>query len=385
MNILFVCNNVYAPGNGISVSVSTTVRNLRLHGIDARLMAVRNPDPEGDQPDFPLEHFVFPIFEPIIRASGFTYAKIDRKRIREAVRWADVVHLEEPMPLEKAVMKEANLQGKPCTATYHMYPYNITASLGLGRNNPFNRLFQAVWRLWMYDRCTDIQCPTPVVADYLRRTGFRSRLHVISNGIHVPSEPVCPQIIMPEGVIDVVAIGRYSREKSPEVLLEAMRYSRYADRIRLTFAGKGPKEALYRRHAERLVREGVISQPPVFGFYDREGLRSLAAHAYLYVHCATVEVEGLSCLEATREGAVPIIGQGEMVGTTRFALYPESLYPIRDSRALADRIDWWIEHPAERNEAARRYADAARSYGIDDSIVALEKMFRLAIGETCAD
>ena len=84
MKVLFVCNNAYNPGNGLSVSIHNTIRKLREHGVDARLMAVRNPDPDGGQPDFPLGHFKFPVFEPIIYANGFAYAQIDRKRIREA-------------------------------------------------------------------------------------------------------------------------------------------------------------------------------------------------------------------------------------------------------------------------------------------------------------
>ena len=92
-----------------------------------------------------------------------------------------------------------------------------------------------------------------------------------------------------------------------------------------------------------------------------------------------MEVEGLSCLEATREGLVPVIAEGELIGTSTFALCPESLYPVYDSRALAERIDWWIEHPEERNRMAQRYADAARDYDIDKSIEALVAMFRQAL------
>lgn len=89
MKVLFVCNNAYTPGNGLSASARNTIRQLREHGIDARLMAVRNPDSAGPQPDFPLGHFKFPLFEPIIRSNGFCFAKVERKVIAEAVDWAD--------------------------------------------------------------------------------------------------------------------------------------------------------------------------------------------------------------------------------------------------------------------------------------------------------
>ena len=75
---------------------------------------------------------------------------------------------------------------------------------------------------------------------------------------------------------------------------------------------------------------------------------------------------------------MPVITQGDLIGTSVFALCPESLYPARDSRALAERIDWWIEHPEERNVMAQRYADSARNYDNDKTIEALIAMFRQA-------
>lgn len=379
MNVLFVCNNAFTPGNGLSASARTTLRELREQGVDARLMAVRNPDPAGPQPDFPLAHFKFPLFEPIIRANGFCYAKIERKVIAEAVDWADVVHFEEALFLENAVRRIAVAKGKACTATFHLYPHNITANLGMGKENFVNDLIMRWWKRIVYDYCSDIQCPTAEVARYLQEKDIHSRLHVISNGLHLPAEPFHPQEIVPEGPIDILCIGRLSREKSQETLLQAMRYSRYASRIRLHFAGNGTRGPKYKRMGKRLVEEGVLRYEPVFGFYSADQLLELTRRCYLYVHCAWVEVEGLSCLEATREGLVPVIGEGPLIGTSSFARCPESLYPVRDSRALARRIDWWIEHPDSRNRMSQEYADAARGYDIDHSINALVSMFEQAL------
>jgi len=378
MKVLFVCNNAFTPGNGLSASARTTLRELREHGVDARLMAVRNPDPDGPQPDFPLAHFKFPLFEPIIRANGFCYAKIDRKVIAEAVDWADVVHFEEALFLENAVRRMAVAKGKACTATFHLYPHNITANLGMGKENFVNDLIMRWWKRIVYDYCSDIQCPTAEVARYLQEKGVQARLHVISNGLRLPAEPLRTQEITPVDPIDILCIGRLSREKSQETLLQAMRYSQYASRIRLHFAGNGTRGPKYKRLGKRLVDEGILRYEPVFGFYSADQLRDLARRSYLYVHCAWVEVEGLSCLEATREGTVPVIGEGPLIGTSGFSLCPESLYPVGDSRALAERIDWWIGHPDVRNRMSQAYADAARNYDVERSIEALVSMFHQA-------
>ena len=379
MKVLFVCNNAFNEGNGLSVSIHNTIRKLREHGVDARLMAIGNPDPKGPQPDFPLGHWKFPIFEPVIYANGFAYAEIDRKKISEALAWADIVHIQEAMPLENVVVKMARKMGKTLTATFHLYPHNVSANLGLSKHNFVNWPLLHNWRRLVFNHCSDIQCPTSVVRDYLLKQGFKARLHVISNGIDIPKEPVRATALSADGMVDILCIGRLAKEKSQDTLLNAMRYSRHADKIHLIFAGNGPKAKAYRKLADRLYRQGILKVPATFGFYTHEKLHELARKSYLYIHCAWVEVEGLSCLEALREGTVPVITQGDLIGTSVFALCPESLYPVYDSKALAERIDWWIEHPEKRNEMAQRYADSARNYDNDKTVEALISMFRQAL------
>ena len=379
MKVLFVCNNAYTQGNGLSVSIHNTIRKLREHGVDARLMAIGNPDPKGPQPEFPLAHWKFPIFEPIIYANGFAYAKIDRKKITEALEWADIVHIQEAMPLENVVVKMARKMGKTLTATFHLYPHNVSANLGLPKHNFVNWPLLHNWKRLVFNHCTDIQCPTAVVRDYLVKQGFKARLHVISNGIDIPAEPIKATSVPANGTVDILCIGRLAKEKSQDTLLDAMRYSRHTDQIRLVFAGNGPKAKTYKKLAERLYQQGVLKIPASFGFYTHDELHELARKSYLYIHCAWVEVEGLSCLEALREGIVPVIAQGELIGTSFFALGPESLYPVYDSKTLAERIDWWIEHAELRNQMAQRYADYAREFDNDKTIEALIGMFRQAL------
>ncbi len=379
MKVLFVANNAFNKGNGIAVSIHNTMKGLKELGIDARLMAVENPDPEGPQPDFPLEHFVFPIFEPIIQKNGFSYAKLSKRRIREAVRWADVIHMEEALILQPAVEKIARKEGVPCVGTFHLYPHSVLANLGFPKKNYLNAPLQKLWNSTVFDHCSIIQCPAAEVKRYLTECRSKAELRVIPNGINIPEEKVVPEDVIPGEVIDILCIGRLSKEKSQDTLLQAMRYSRHADRIRLIFAGDGPMAGQYKKMAAKLVREGVIKNSPVFGFYTHEELSELARKSYLYVHCSWVETEGLSCLEATREGLVPVIGEGELVSTSQFALTPVSKYPLGDSKALAERIDWWIEHPAERNRMAREYADAARKYDISSSMQTLAQMYEDAI------
>ena len=136
-----------------------------------------------------------------------------------------------------------------------------------------------------------------------------------------------------------------------------------------------------KQQAHKLYEDGVVKYDPIFQFHDRDGLRKLAAKADLYIHCATVEVEGLSALEALQQAVVPVIAEGELTATSQFALDERSLFPTKDPKALAECIDYWLDHPEERHEMGWRYAESTEEYDIHKSIDALRAMFRAAASE----
>lgn len=379
MKILIVCNNAYNRGNGMCTAILKLCKQLSDRGVDVRLMASENPDPDGPRPDYELKHFKFPFFEKIIYSNGFRYAKTDRKLIAEAVRWADVVHLEEAFPLEITTARIAAELGKPCVGTFHLYTENIMANLGLRNARFINHLVTQWWRRAVFDRCRIVHCPSESVREHLASCGFKSEMRVISNGIDLNCGFSLENTASSRPPYRILCTGRLSNEKSQDTLLEAMKYSRHSKDISLVFAGKGPKEKKYRSLAASLVRSGVLAHEPVFCFYGSEDLSRLAASAYLYIHCAWVEVEGLSCLEALRSGAVPVIAEGPQVATSLFALDARSRFPVKDARALAERIDWWIEHPEERAEMSPRYAESVWKYEISKSTDAIIKMYKDAM------
>lgn len=379
MKILIVCNNAYISGNGLCTAILKLCGQLTDRGVEVRLMASSNPDPDGPRPYYELGHFKFPLFESIIYSNGFRYAKIDRKLIEEAVRWADVVHLEEAFPLEIITAKIAARLGKPCVGTFHLYTENVMANLGMRNAKLINHIVTQWWRRAVFDRCKIVHCPAESVREHLAKCGFKSELRVISNGIDLSggfsaqgNNPVYPPYV-------ILCTGRLSNEKSQDTLLEAMKYSKHSRQIQLVFAGKGPKEKKYRRIAGRLMKGGMLAHEPSFGFYNAAQLAQLASSAYLYVHCAWVEVEGLSCLEALKCGVVPVIAEGPQIATSQFALDSRSVFPVKDARALAEKIDWWIEHPQERAGMSPLYAASVERYEISKSTSAMIRMYEDAM------
>ena len=386
MKILIVINNFHMTGNGMAASARRTVKYLREAGHEVRVLAGPNPDPKGPQPEFLLKEYKLPVGQSMVEAQGYHYASSDKKVIAQAVEWADIVHLEEPFILEYKTIKIAEAMGKPITATYHIHPENISCHWGpLSYWKGLNRALLRLAKKYIYNHCSAVQCPTENVMDRMRRYHIDSHLEVISNGL-VPDDCIRPKempadYLDPKRPIKVIYIGRLSKEKDQMTLLESMQYSQYAWRIQLHFAGIGDAEKEIKKKARELCKEGVLKYPPIFTFEDRDGLRRLAAEADLAIHCAIIEVEGLSIMEAMQQGVVPVIGEGRYSGTSQFALDRRSVFPVKNPEALANRIDYWLSHPKERWETGQRYVEAMKTYDIRQSVAKLTALFEQAIKE----
>ena len=408
LKLLFVINNLYTRGNGLSASARRTITLLRERGHDVRVLSSGTTEQAQacnfTAPEFALPARRFPLADAIISAQGYAFAKPKRKVIKQAVAWADVVHLEEPFGLQARTAHVAKRAGTPVLATYHIHPENITATIHLDGLWPLNALLLASWRRRIYALARVVQCPSDSVRQRLQRWGLGDKLVTISNGVGLaPSKPAAgtkteycapggrqvetkqtPGEAQPEGeqVYRLLVVGRFSREKDQATILKAMRHSRYASQIQLVFAGRGPTEKSLRRAASHLVRDGVLKHAPSFNFFDAAGLDTQAEQADLYIHAAFIEVEGLSCLEVLRHGVVPVIAHSPLTATSQFALDAHSRFKARDPKALARSIDYWLSDNDRRQTEAQKYLNIGAHYDINDCVSRLELVYRkLASGK----
>ena len=385
MKVLFVINNLYTKGNGMAASCRRTIKKLREAGVEVEALSGPNADPTGEQPKFVLDNFTLPLFNFLVQKQGYEFAKTELDIIEAAVDWADVVHIQEAFDLQVVTCRIAVRKGKAITGTYHLHPENLFASAGLERSRFFNDGLMAFWRDHVFDHCRIVQCPTENVRWRLTKWHYKAELRVISNGLvledlmHISPEDAAETPKVTDAPYQIIAIGRFSKEKDYITLLRAMRYTSFAKDIQLVFAGRGPKEGQLREYADRLVQQGVLRYPPLFGFFSLKQLQQLAVTSDLYVHCAFIEVEGLSCMEAIQTGLVPIIAKGDLTATAQFAQSPASTYPARKPRQLANRITYWLSHEDERKKEAQKYRDMGAQYNIEDSVHALVTMFADAI------
>ena len=372
MKILLVIDTYDTNNNGTSISAQRFAAVLREHGNEVKILTTGDPAPDK----FVLKEFKVPVFNDLIHSHGFQFGQIDLGIIREAVKWADVVHCMMPFGLEIAAKRVADELGVPSTAAFHIQPENMTSSVGLGKAERVNDRFYDLFNTMLYSKFTHIHTPSQFMADELKKHGYKAKIHVISNGIDPAfrytkrdkEEQYKDKIL-------IMMVGRLSQEKRQDVIINAVPFSKYADRIQLIFAGKGPK------YDEYVEMGKALKNPPQFVFLSKEELINLLAQTDLYVHASDMESEAISCIEAFATGLVPIIANSEDSATPQFALDGRSLFAPGRPKDLARAIDYWLDHPAEKAKMEIEYAEHAKQYNIDESVHRCEEMFREAIAE----
>ncbi|MBQ2541464.1 MAG: glycosyltransferase [Paludibacteraceae bacterium] len=393
MKILFVIDSFYTTNNGTSISAQRFAGELRKRGHEVRVLCWDTP--KDAQGDFTIPKFHLPIFQPLCDKHDFSFAYTDKNIVHAACDWADIVHVFVPFGIEKEAIDYCNQIGKPVTAAFHIQPENMTSSVSMGKVEWFNELFYRSFRYNIYNRVRHVHVPSQFMGNMIAERGYTAKIHPISNGIQeafmeagerkkilqrsglsgeaglTAQRSNSPK----DGLFKIMMIGRLSQEKRQDVIINAVKYSKYADRIQLVFAGKGPE---YEKYVE-LGKD--LKHQPQFIYVKRDDLIENLLETDLYVHASDMESEAISCIEAFSTGLVPVIANSHVSATPQFALDGRSLFIPGDPKDLARAIDYWLDHPKERHEMEEQYRLAGRQYSLEASVSQFEEMLNEEIKE----
>lgn len=369
MTILVVVDQFDNSTNGTTVSSRRFVEQLRRRGHEVRVLCCGEPGPGK----FVVPERNIPIVSYFSRKQNMVFARPVESVIREALDGVDIVHYYLPFAIEIETDRIARERGIPRIAAYHLQAEDITYFIGLGKvawagTSIYRRFYKAFFCNFRH-----MHCPSQFIADELRRYGYKAQLHVISNGI---SPEFAPQQPVPHEGFNILMTGRFAPEKKQDVLIRAVPLSRHKEEIQLMFAGIGPYKEKYERLGASLPRK-----PFFFSYKTSAEILSRMAKTDLYVHTSNVEIEALACMEAFAAGLVPVIADSPKSATRYFALDGRSLFKAEDPKDLAEKIDYWIEHPEERLAMGRRYAESAKQYSIESSISKMEALYGQIIEE----
>ena len=352
MKVLVVADVLGEENNGTTIACMNLIRYLKSQGDEVRVLC-----PDQDKKGM-LNYYVVPnlhlgfLLDYIIKKNNVSLSKPKTKIIKQALEGVDVCHIMLPFSLGKKTLKIARKMGIPCTSGFHCQAENFTAHLKMMNVPLANRFMYKTFYKSFYRYVDAVHYPTEFIKDVFEGTVKRkTNAYVISNGVN---NQYRHQEVERKGVynkhFNILFIGRYSKEKSHPLLIKAVAQSKYKDNIQIIFAGQGPYEASLRKLAKE---KGIIT--PVMKFFSRKELVKVINCCDLYVHPAEIEIEAISCLEAITCGLVPVISDSKRSATNRFALTENNLFKNNDVKDLANKIDYWIEHPEERKSCSIKY------------------------------
>lgn len=367
MKILIVIDQYDNLSNGTTISAKRFVDGLRKDGNEVQILSTG----KDEEDKFSLKTYKFPkIIDKYFKANEMVFARPDEEVMRNVFKDQDVIHFYMPFRLAKKGVKIAEEMHIPYTTAFHVQPENITYAVGLGTNHIINDKIYTYFRSY-YNKFRHIHCPSNFIASRLKEHGYTAKLHVISNG--VGEEFKYDRKEKPEELKDkiiITMVGRYSPEKRQDVLIDAIKKSKYESKIQLVLAGKGQCYEEYKNKTQELTNKAILK------FYQKNELVNLLSYTDIYVHSADAEIEAISCLEAIACGNVPIISNSNESATVQFAMDEDSLFEHGNSDDLARKIDYFLDNPKILEEKRKAYSEFANKFRIENSVKLMEEMFR---------
>lgn len=368
MKITLVADVYGKENNGTSISAHRLVKNLRERGHEVKIIS-----PSADS-DYVLPKRNLWILNKYVEKNGVTLATVDEDKLREGMAGSDLIHFLLPFKVSRRGVQIARELHIPYTTATHCQPENFSSHLGLTKCKWFNRFLYRRFCRKFYRYTEFVHCPTQFIADQFTANGMTSKKYVISNGVIQKIKPI--KADKPAEYKDkycILSVGRFTREKRQDILIKAVQLSKYSDKIQLLLAGSGPLEKKYRNMGKGL------KNPLRIEFFEFEELLNALNYSDLYVHASDVEIEGISCIEAIRCGQVPLIADSPRSAAKNFAFSEKNLFRVNNPKSLAEKIDYWIEHPQERSECSKHYMEYSKQFAIEHCVDKMEEMFRDAI------
>lgn len=314
MKILFI-SDVYFPRiNGVSTSMKTYHRNLRLLGHIVHVIAPDYAMPSSDETDIMRVPSRRVPFDPEDRLMSFKWVMNQLVKIRSENY--DLIHIQTPFVAHYLGVKLSRMLGIPCVETYHTFfeeylhhyvplvPKNVT------------RFIAARFSRHQGNSLDGMVVPSEPMRKVLKGYGITAPTEVIPTGIEPASFVLGDRAAfrakhgIPQDQPVMLFVGRVAHEKNIGFLLEVVdRIRHQIPDILFIIAGEGP--AL--KSLEHEVRDLRISENVMFvGYMDRHtDLNSCYRAADVFVFSSRTETQGLVLFEAMAQG-VPVVSIAEL-------------------------------------------------------------------------
>lgn len=390
--------------NGVSVSVSSFVRQLRHYGDSVRIFAPAMPGHEDDdadvhrypsvrfhsrflqyEPDYTLALGRFPCLAPFLRTvfGATVYGLDQRPALDEMLSHLplDVIHTQSPFAMGAEGRRWAKRRRIPLITTFHTLYTEYT------HYTPFIPRWFSLPNIlrWTRMNCNAadiVIAPTEAARDVLRSWGVHKPVSILATGIDAArfrggnGAAVRHAQTIPGDAFVVLYAGRVAPEKNIPMLIRAFtQVARQRKDAVLLFAGGGPDLDASRR---RVQEAGLTDRVRFAGYISRDDMRDYYAAADVLAFPSETETQGLVLCEAMAAG-LPFVAV-ESPGAR--SVVPESAerYLIPNAAdVLAERMTALGACPDERLRLAAEGRAAAEAFTETAAAARLREIYASAI------
>lgn len=238
------------------------------------------------------------------------------RRILDEIK-PDIIHIQDPLPMNEILQKEAHQAKIPVVVTHHFTMAYVLAYIPK-IVRPIFWYFLKRKLANFYNQCDAVTTPTQTIATFLKKIGVRKPVFVLSNGVDIAKvsrkvdlSKTRQKFSLPNDQPILLYLGRVDKDKSIDVLVKAMKNVE----AHLVIAGSGD---LIEKIKEMVKELGLADKVTLTGRIEHQSddLAGLYQIANIFVIPSTIETQSIVTLEAmankkpiiaARAGALPEI------------------------------------------------------------------------------
>ena len=221
----------------------------------------------------------------------------------------------------------------------------------LGRLPEWQQVYDRV-----FDRATQVLALGPVMKAHLEQLGCSPRKIVVHPlGVDVENLPSRPRVLQPNQPLRILYAGTFREKKGIQYVIEAAALARRSGaRFELTVVGDASGKAGDQETKEEVFRRighlglgDVVTHHPFLRFQD---LLDLALRSHIFVAPSVTAADGDAegtpfVLQQMMATGMPAIATVHSDIPYLFGEYEHLLVPERDARAIADRLQRYMDEP----------------------------------------
>ena len=284
----------------------------------------------------------------------------------------DVVHFQSHIVIGRGLAYEAHKRGIRVVGTNHVMPENI---LDFTKLPPFLKGRFVKWGWDMAKRtfvlAQAITTPTQRAADFFVQATGLTDVRAVSCGIRASNYTAD---LTPRAENRVLFVGRLTREKQIDLLLEAVQSMDPKLNVKVDIVGGGDQLRNLEHHAKSL---GLSDRVTFYGRVDEDELRALYTRASVFAMPSIAELQSIATMEAMASG-LPVVAADAMAlphlvhdGENGYLFDPTS----RDDLA-AKLTTVLTADPAERLRLQESSLEGVKVHDIDRTLRTFEALYR---------